>query len=73
MRTNNYSPTSYLNKKAVSPDQSMTTSLQTPFFYPWSVIRLADLYLGYAEACVENSWSGIASLTQGQHTAHLAG
>lgn len=31
----------------------MTTSLQTPYFYPWPVIRLADLYLGYAEACVE--------------------
>lgn len=73
MRTNNYSPTGYLNKKAVSPDQSMTTSLQTPFFYPWSVIRLADLYLGHAEVCMETLWSGIASLTQGQHTAHLAG
>lgn len=55
MRTNNYSPTGYLNKKAVSPDQSMTTSLQAPFFYPWSIIRLADLYLGYAEACVETN------------------
>lgn len=54
-RTNNYSPTGYLNKKGVSPDMSMTTSLQTPFFYPWSVIRLADLYLGYAEACVETN------------------
>lgn len=55
MRTNNYSPTGYLNKKAVSPDQSMTTSLQAPFDYPWSIIRLADLYLGYAEACVETN------------------
>lgn len=52
-RTNNYSPSGYLNKKGVSPDYSMTTSLQTPYFYPWPVIRLADLYLGYAEACVE--------------------
>lgn len=54
-RTNNYSPSGYLNKKGVSPDLSMTTSLQSPFFYPWSIIRLADLYLGYAEACVETN------------------
>lgn len=54
-RTNNYSPSGYLNKKGVSPDYSMTTSLQTPYFYPWPVIRLADLYLGYAEACVETN------------------
>lgn len=52
-RTNNYSPSGYLNKKGVSPDYSMTTSMQTPYFYPWPIIRLADLYLGYAEACVE--------------------
>lgn len=52
-RTNNYSPSGYLNKKGVSPDYSMTTSLQTPYFYPWPIMRLADLYLGYAEVCVE--------------------
>lgn len=87
-RTNNYSPTGYLNKKGVSPDLSMTTSLQSPYFYPWPIMRLADLYLSYAEACVETndletaktyldkvrtragiptveeSWSGVASLTQ---------
>lgn len=55
MRTNNYSPTGYLNKKGVSPDLSMTTSLQGPFFYPWPIVRLADLYLGYAECCVETN------------------
>lgn len=54
-RTNNYSPTGYLNKKGVNPDQSMSTSLQTPAHYPWPVVRLADLYLGYAEACIETN------------------
>ncbi|MDE5611615.1 MAG: RagB/SusD family nutrient uptake outer membrane protein, partial [Odoribacter sp.] len=29
------------------------TALYNPPFYPWPVIRLAELYLGYAEACVE--------------------
>lgn len=53
LRTNNYSPSGYLNKKAVSPDQALTTSLAAPYFFPWPIIRLADLYLGYAEACVE--------------------
>lgn len=28
--------------------------------YPWPVIRLADLYLGYAEACVETGELDIA-------------
>lgn len=53
MRTNNYSPTGYLNKKGCSPDISLTQSLQSPYYYPWPVMRLAELYLGYAEACVE--------------------
>ena len=53
LRTNNYSPTGYLNKKGVVPGYSVRTSLYNPPFYPWPVIRLAELYLGYAEACVE--------------------
>ena len=53
MRTNNYSPTGYLNKKGVVPGYNVRTSLYNPPFYPWPVIRLAELYLGYAEACVE--------------------
>jgi len=53
LRTNNYSPTGYLNKKGVVPGYNVRTSLYNPPFYPWPVIRLAELYLGYAEACVE--------------------
>ncbi len=51
-RSNNYSPTGYLNKKGVAPllDQSR---LQVSVNYPWPVIRLAELYLNYAEALIE--------------------
>lgn len=55
LRTNNYSPTGYLNKKGVVPGYNVRTSLYYPPFYPWPVIRLAELYLGYAEACVETN------------------
>lgn len=53
IRTNNYSPTGYLNKKGVVPGYNVRAALYNPPFYPWPVIRLAELYLGYAEACVE--------------------
>lgn len=51
-RGNNYAPTGYLNKKGVYPklDQSR---LQISYNYPWPLIRLAELYLGYAEALIE--------------------
>lgn len=51
-RSNNYSPTGYLNKKGVAPllDQSR---LQVSVNYPWPVIRLSELYLNYAEALIE--------------------
>lgn len=52
-RTNNYSPGGYLNKKGVRPDMLMRRGGPAQFHYPWPVIRLADLYLLYAEACVE--------------------
>ena len=55
-RTNNYSPTGYLNKKGVSPlfVQSQTTD-PNPISerYSWPVVRLAELYLDYAEALIE--------------------
>ncbi len=51
-RHNNYSPGGYLNKKGVSPAYS-NTSLAIPTGYPWPVIRLAELYLNYAEALIE--------------------
>lgn len=52
-RSNNYSPTGYLNKKGIAPllDQSR---LQVSVQYPWPVIRLAELYLNYAEALIES-------------------
>lgn len=52
-RTNNYAPSGYLNKKGIDPGYSISNSLKAPINYPWPVIRLAELYLGYAEACVE--------------------
>jgi hypothetical protein len=50
-RTSNYSPTGYLNKKGVHPlSNDKTYSFQQ---YPWPRMRLADLYLEYAEALIE--------------------
>lgn len=51
-RNNNYSPTGYLNKKGVAPDLDQSR-LQVSVNYPWPVIRLAELYLNYAEALIE--------------------
>ena len=52
-RTNDYSPTGYLNKKGVPPEISKAKGGINNVDYPWPLIRLAELYLGYAEACVE--------------------
>lgn len=52
-RTNNYSPGGYLNKKACPPDMGMKRGGVQNRSHPWPVIRLADLFLLYAEACVE--------------------
>ena len=51
-RSNNYSPTGYLNKKGVAPG-AVQDVLQVTVNYPWPVIRLAELYLNYAEALIE--------------------
>jgi hypothetical protein len=54
LRSNNYSPTGFLNKKFVDPDIiKSATGLSEYHNRPWPVIRLAELYLGYAECCVE--------------------
>lgn len=54
LRSNNYSPTGFLNKKFVDPDIiKSATGLSEYHNHPWPVIRLAELYLGYAECCVE--------------------
>lgn len=50
-RTDNYSPTGYLNKKGVSPRFNRENASYPA--YSWPVIRLADLYLLYAEALIE--------------------
>lgn len=53
-RTSNYSPTGFLNKKTVSPDVAKSkTGYNDRYEFPWPTIRLADLYLGYAECLVE--------------------
>ncbi|GHE23115.1 RagB/SusD family nutrient uptake outer membrane protein [Sphingobacterium griseoflavum] len=52
-RSNNYSPTGYLNKKGVAPELNQSR-LQVSVHYPWPVIRLAELYLNYAEALIES-------------------
>lgn len=51
-RSNNYSPTGYLNKKGVHP-LTVQDQLSVTQNYPWPVVRLAELYLDYAEALIE--------------------
>lgn len=55
IRQNNYSPTGFLNKKGVNPAFAVKKNLQGPINHPWPILRLADLYLLYAEACVETN------------------
>lgn len=53
VRSNNFSKTGYLNKKGVHPGiQASVEQIAPTVEYPWPVIRLAELYLNYAEACV---------------------
>lgn len=54
-RNNNYAPAGNLNKKGTDPNHNMTKGGPRRTVYPWPVIRLADLYLAYAEACVETN------------------
>lgn len=49
-RSGDYTPTGYLNKKGVSPLYAAEREWYTKPHYPWPVIRLAELYLNYAEA-----------------------
>lgn len=52
-RTNNYSPTGFLVKKGVMAKLTQSANGSGLQHYPWPVIRLGELYLGYAEACIE--------------------
>lgn len=54
-RTNNFSYGGFLNKKGVSPRSSVSDNSSVNVAYPWPIIRLAELYLNYAEACVETN------------------
>lgn len=51
-----YSMTGYWAKKLVNPQSVSSATEVTIQSYPWPVIRLADLYLLYAEAL--NEWQG---------------
>lgn len=53
LRTNNWAPSCYLNKKGVDPDYQVSSNNWWAPQYPWPLMRMADLYLLYAEACVE--------------------
>lgn len=57
-RSNNFSPTGYLNKKGVHPKLEQPSLVIPSQQYPWPVIRLADLYLMYAEALIEYGGAG---------------
>ena len=59
-RTTNYSKTGYLNKKGVHPlmQASKTENKAPTKDYPWPVIRLGELYLNYAEACIAYNQEG---------------
>lgn len=52
-RTNNFSVGGFLVKKGVIAKLQQSASGSGLQHYPWPVIRLAELYLGYAEASVE--------------------
>lgn len=64
VRTTNYSKTGYLNKKGVHPGmQASKTETKVPTKdYPWPVIRLGELYLNYAEACIAYDQEGYLEL-----------
>ncbi len=54
-RDNDYSPGGYLNKKGCDPTIEVKKGGSQYRHYPWPIIRLADLYLAYAECCVESN------------------
>ena len=55
IRSSDYSVTGYLNKKGANPAYALSNSGRIPPQYPWALLRMADLYLCYAEACVETN------------------
>jgi hypothetical protein len=59
-RTNDFSPSGFLNKKHVAPAMIVSKSSITLVQHPWPIIRLTDLYLMCAEACVETNELDVA-------------
>lgn len=55
MHKNKAAYTCYLNKKGVDPDYQVKIGSVGVPEYPWPLMRMADLYLLYAEACVETN------------------
>lgn len=45
--------TGYLNKKGTHPSTNVSDKGIDVMQYPWPIIRLGEIYLGYAEACIE--------------------
>jgi|WetSurMetagenome_2_1015567.scaffolds.fasta_scaffold03496_6 starch-binding outer membrane protein, SusD/RagB family len=60
-RTNNYSPGGFLTMKYVPPTYSLTQCTADGVYYPWPTIRLAELYLDYAEALIEQPSPDLAT------------
>lgn len=56
-RGNDHLYTGYALKKMVCPDGEATASKFSTKSYSWPMMRLADLYLMYAEACAEYTGS----------------
>lgn len=57
--SNNHSRTGYVCKKMVNYKSAITYNSQSFEYYPFPILRLADLYLLYAEALNEFSGPGV--------------
>lgn len=42
-----------MNKKGTHPSTNVSDKGIDVMQYPWPIIRLGEIYLGYAEACIE--------------------
>lgn len=67
--------TGYLVKKGAHPGSNITSTGRHLVQYPWPVIRLAELYLNYAEACIECNEleTGIGYLDKVRYRAGIPG
>lgn len=67
--------TGYLAKKGAHPGSNISSTGANVVQYPWPVIRLAELYLNYAEACIEcgDLETGIEYLDKIRYRAGIPG